>query len=103
MGIQFGNVDQIKLRYIELVDDANSVIHPVIVPLSENATVVSEAASEVVSNASPPEVSVPVLAGSPVRSSMSPKSVPVTTPLCRSSHVSKHPDRLDLQLKRKIL
>ena len=52
-------MDQIKLRYIELVDDANSVIHPVIAPLSEKATVVSEPASEVVSNASPPEVSVP--------------------------------------------
>ena len=96
MGIQFGNVDQIKLRYIELVDDANSVIHPVIVPLSENATVVSEPASEVVSNASPPGVSEPVAAASPVRLSMSPKSVPVTTPLRRSFRVSKHPDRLDL-------
>ena len=83
-------VDQIKLRYIELEDDANPVIHPVIVLLSENATVVSEPASEGVSDASPPEVSVPVPAA------MSPKSVPVTTPLRRSSRVSKHPDRLYL-------
>ena len=86
MGIQLGNVDQIQLRYIELVDGANSVIHPVIVPLSENTTVVSEPASEGVSNASPPEVSIPVPAASPVRLSMS----PVTTPLRRSSRVSKH-------------
>ena len=82
-------MDQIKLRYLELVDDASSVIHPVIVPLSENT-------SEVVSNASPPEFSVPVPAASPVSLSMSPKSIPVTTHLCRSSSVSKHPDRLDL-------
>ena len=96
MGIQLGNVDQIQLRYIELVDGANSVIHPVIVPLSENTTVVSEPASEVVTNASPLEVSVPVPTASPVRLSMSPKSVPVTTPLRRSSRISNHPDRLDL-------
>ena len=83
------HVDQIKLRYIELVDDANPVIHPVIVPLSKPA-------SEVVSNASPPVVSVPVPAATPVHLSMSPKSVPVTTPLRRSSRVSKHPDRLYL-------
>ena len=82
-------MDQIKLRYLELVDDVNSVIHPVIVPLSENT-------SEVVSNASPPEFSVPVPAASPLRLSVSPKSVPVTTPLCRSSRVSKHPNRMDL-------
>ena len=73
-----------------------AVIHQVIVPLSEKATVVSEPASEVISNASPPEVSVPVTAASPVRLSASPKSVPVTPPLCRSSRLSKHPDRLDL-------
>ena len=89
-------MDQIKLRYIELEDDAKPVIHPVIVPLFENAIVVSEPASKVVSNASRPEVSVPAPAASPVRLSMSPKSVPATTPLHRSSRVPKHPDRLDL-------
>ena len=79
-------MDQIKLRYIELVVDANPVIHPVIVPLSENATVVSEPVSEGVSDVCLPEVSVPVPAASPVHLSMS----PVTTPLRRSSRVSKH-------------
>ena len=53
------------------------MIHPVIVPLSEIATVVSEAASEFVSQASLPEVPVPVPAASLVRLSMSPKSLPV--------------------------
>ena len=90
------HVDQIKLRYIELEDDEHSAIHPVIVLLYENATVVSKPASEGGSDASPPEVSVPVPTASPVRSSMSPQSVPVTSPLRRSSRVSKHPDRLYL-------